>query len=65
MITHSVRSMYVCSIFVCSMYVVCGILQNWVVISTYIDVFPWGLGHNDPWVESHMCDLNRHEVKVI
>ena len=47
-ITHSVRSMcmYVC---VCMWY-----FAKLITVSTYIDVLSMGLGHNDPWVESHM-----------
>ena len=27
---------------------------KFITLSSYMDVFPIGLGHNDPWVESHM-----------
>ena len=53
-ITHSVCSMYV----VCSMYIVCMCMY---VVFCKIDhcihihwCIVMGLGHNDPWVESHM-----------
>ena len=46
-ITHSVRSMYVC---VCMYVVICKI-DHCIHIHWCI---PTGLGHNDPWVESHM-----------
>ena len=50
MITHSVCSMCV----VCSMYVVICKIDHYIHIHWCI---PMGLGHNDPWVESHMWPL--------
>ena len=32
----------------------CGNFAKLVTVSTYIGCIPVGLGHNDPWVESHM-----------
>ena len=54
-ITHSVRSMYhlymyVC-MYVCRMYVVFCRIDHCIHIHWCI---PMGLGHNDPWVQSHM-----------
>ena len=46
-ITHSVCSMYVCM----CMYVVICKIDHCIHIHWCI---PMGLGHNDPWVESHM-----------
>ena len=48
-ITHSVRSMYVVGL--CSMYVVFCKIDHCIHIHWCIVM---GLGHNDPWVESHM-----------
>ena len=49
-ITHSVRSMYVMYVYVCMYVVFCKIDHcihiHWCIVM--------GLGHNDPWVESHM-----------
>ena len=54
-ITHSVRSMYVCMcmyVYVCMcMYVVICKIDHCIHIHWCIVM---GLGHNDPWVESHM-----------
>ena len=49
-ITHSVRSMYVCSMYV----YVCGNLQNSSLYPHTLMYIVMGLGHNDSWVESHM-----------
>ena len=63
LITHSVRSMYVC-MYVCMYYVCMWYFTKLITvyISTYIDVFPWDL---DTMILglSHTFDLNRCEVK--
>ena len=47
--------LYVVCIRVCMCVYVCGILQNWSLYRIHIHwCIVMGLGHNDPWVESHM-----------
>ena len=50
-ITDSVRSMYVHVVCMCMYVVIFCKIDHCIRIHSCI---PMGLGHNDPWVESHM-----------